>query len=203
VLRVEGRGLPRYGGHDRGSLNLTVILDIPQQLSARQRQLYEQLRVEDAGIRSTADGYREPDVPRSRRRLTADPGGRHAAGRGLLIFTSVLLLVTGVVDLVGGIAAISGSQILIASAHSASGGLRALGWAMAILGAVQLLAAAGVWTAYQLARWFVVAVVGLNAIGQMFCIPAHPFWSLLIIAADVVALWALCNRGNRENPGAT
>ena len=54
VLRVEGRGPPRYGGYGRGSLNLTVILDIPRQLSARQRQLYEQLRAEDAGRRSTA-----------------------------------------------------------------------------------------------------------------------------------------------------
>ena len=37
VLRVEAGGLPRYGGHGRGSLNLTVILDIPRRLSARQR----------------------------------------------------------------------------------------------------------------------------------------------------------------------
>jgi len=62
----------------------------------------------------------------------------------LLIFASVLLLVIGVVNLVGDIAAISGSQILIASDHSVSGGLRAWGWVMAISGAVQLLAAAGV-----------------------------------------------------------
>ena len=40
-----------------------------------------------------------------------------------------------------------------------------------------------------MARWFAVAVVGLNAIGQMFFIPAYPFWSLLIIAIDIVALW--------------
>jgi len=49
VLRVAGQGLPRYGGHGRGSLNLTVILEVPRQLSARQRELYEQLRAEDAG----------------------------------------------------------------------------------------------------------------------------------------------------------
>ena len=202
VLRVAGKGLPRYGGHGRGSLNLTVILDIPRQLSARQRQLYEQLQAEDAGIRSAAGGSREPDAPRSGRRITADPGGRHAAGRGLLIFASVLLLVTGVVNLAGGIAAISGSQILIGSAHSVSGGLRAWGWVMAIFGAVQLLAAAGVWAGNQLARWLAVAAVGLNAIGQMFFIPAYPLWSLLIIAADAVALWGLCAHGSRENPGA-
>jgi len=60
---------------------------------------------------------------------------------------------------------------------------------MAILGAVQLLAAAGVWASSQLARWLAVTAVGLTAIGQMFFIPAYPLWSLLIIAADLVALW--------------
>jgi len=145
VLRVAGKGLPRYGGHGRGSLNLTVIPDIPRQLSPRQRQLYEQLRAQDAGIKSTAGRSGGQDAPRSGRRVTAALGGWHAAGRGLLIFASVLLLVAGVVNLVGGIAAISGAQILIASARSASGGLPTWGWVMAILGVVQLVAAAGVW----------------------------------------------------------
>ena len=203
VLRVEGRGLPRYGGHGRGDLNLTVILDIPRRLSERQRQLYEQLRAEDAGIRSTAGGPREPHARRSGRRITADAGGRPAAGRGLIIFASVLLLATGAVTLAGGIAAITGSHILITNARYMSGGLHAWGWIMTILGAVQLLAAAGVWAGNQLARWFAVAVAGLNAIGQMFVIPAYPFWSVMIIAADGAALWGLCAHGHRENPGAT
>ncbi len=37
------------------------------------------------------------------------------------------------------------------------------------------------------------------AIGQMFFIPAYPFWSLTIIAVDVVALWGLCVYGSRAN----
>ena len=77
VLRVAGKGLPRYGGHGRGSLNLTVILDIPRQLSPRQRQLYEQLQAEDAGIRSTAGGSRAGRSPiRSK-----DKGQRGRAAR--------------------------------------------------------------------------------------------------------------------------
>jgi molecular chaperone DnaJ len=48
VLAVEGNGLPRYHGHGRGNLYVTVIVDIPQQPSPRQRRLYEQLRAEDA-----------------------------------------------------------------------------------------------------------------------------------------------------------
>jgi len=145
VLRVAGKGLPRYGGHGRGSLNLTVIPDIPRQLSPRQRQLYQQLRAEDAGTGSPAGRSGGPDTPRSGRRITAGQGGWQAAGRGLLICASVLLLVAGIVNLAGGIAAISGAQILTAGARSVPGGLPAWGWVMAILGAMQLLAAAGVW----------------------------------------------------------
>jgi hypothetical protein len=54
-------------------------------------------------------------------------------------------------------------------------------------------------TGNQLARWFAVVVVCLNAIDQMFFIPAYPFWSLTIIAVDVVALWGLCVYGSRQN----
>ena len=64
---------------------------------------------------------------------------------------------------------------------------------------MQLLAAAGVLAGNQVARWFAVVVVGLNAIDQMFFIPAYPFWSLMIIAVDVVALYGLCAYGSREN----
>ena len=51
----------------------------------------------------------------------------------------------------------------------------------------------------QLARWFAVAVVGLNAIDMMFFVSAYPFWALTIIAVDVVALYGLCVYGSREN----
>ena len=37
VLTVKGKGLPRFHGHGRGSLNATVIMDIPRRLSPRQR----------------------------------------------------------------------------------------------------------------------------------------------------------------------
>ena len=48
-------------------------------------------------------------------------------------------------------------------------------------------------------HWFAVAVLGLSAIDQMFFIPAYPFWSLTIIAVDVVALYGLCAYGSRAN----
>ena len=201
ILRVTGRGLPRYDGHGRGALNVTVIVDIPRQLTSGQRQLYEQLRAEDAPrIKSQARGSRQPGTPRSGGRLTAGAGGRRADGRGfgLVIFPAVLLAVIGLFNLLDGIAAIAHSHIFIAGAHYVVGDLRAWGWVATISGAVQLLAAAGVWAGNRLARWFAMTVVGLNTITQMLLVPAYPFWSLVIIAVDIVALSALGAYGSRK-----
>ena len=73
------------------------------------------------------------------------------------------------------------------------------GYGMVLFASILLLAAAGVLAGNQLARWFAVAVLGLNAIDQMFFIPAYPFWALTIIAMDVVALYGLCAYGSRAN----
>ncbi len=124
---------------------------------------------------------------------------RPAEGLGLIVFALVLLLVLGCLNLIDGIAAVANSHVFIANSHFVFGDLRTWGWITLILGALQLLAAAGVAAGNQLARWFAVAVIGLNAIDQMFFIPAYPFWSLTIIAVDVVALWGLCAYGSRQN----
>jgi len=128
-------------------------------------------------------------------------GGRHAEGRGMgmVVFASILLLVIGFFNMIYGIAAIANSHVFVANAHYVIGDLRAWGWVTLILSVLQLVAAGGILMGNQLARWFAVAVVGINAIEMMFFIPAYPFWALVIIAADVVALWGLCAYGSREN----
>ena len=128
-------------------------------------------------------------------------GGRHAEGRGagMVVFASVLLAVIGFFNMLYGIAAIANSHVFVANAHYVFGDLRAWGWVTLILAVLQLVAAGGIMMGNQLARWFAVAVVGINAIEMMFFLPAYPFWALVIIAADVVALWGLCVYGSREN----
>ncbi len=128
-------------------------------------------------------------------------GGPYAEGRGhgLVIFASVLLAVLGFFNLIHGISAVANSHVFVGNAHYVFGSLRTWGWITLIFGVLLLLAAGGVLSGNQLARWFGVLVVGLNAIDQMFFIPAYPFWSLMIIAVDVVALYALCAYGSREN----
>ena len=128
-------------------------------------------------------------------------GGRHADGHGygLVLFASVLLVIAGCFNLIYGIAAVANAHVFTANAHYVFGSLRTWGWVTLILAVLQLAAGAGVATGNPLARWFAVAVLGLNAIDQMFFIPAYPFWSLMIIAVDVVALYGLCAYGSRAN----
>jgi hypothetical protein len=129
-------------------------------------------------------------------------GGHRAEGHGLIIFASVLLLILGVFNLIDGIAAIARSHIFLPNAHYVIGDLRAWGWVALILGILQLLAGAGAMVGNQLARWTGVGLVCLNLIAEMLFIPAYPFWSLMIIAVDVVALYALCVYGSRANLAA-
>ena len=123
-------------------------------------------------------------------------GGR---GYGLVLFAAVLLFIVGCFNMIQGIAAVANSHVFVPHAHYVFANLTTWGWITSILGALQLVAAAGVLAANQMFRWFAVVVIGLNAIDQMFFIPAYPFWSLTIIAVDVVALYGLCAYGSREN----
>jgi hypothetical protein len=120
-------------------------------------------------------------------------------GYGLVLFASILLVVVGCFNLIYGIAAIANSHVFTAHAHYVFANLRTWGWITLILGVLQLLAAAGVLAGNQLARWFAVIVIGLNAIDMMFFIPAYPFWSLTIIAMDVFALYGLVAYASRAN----
>ena len=125
--------------------------------------------------------------------------GRRVEGHGLIVFASAMLVIIGCFNLIYGIAAIANSHVFLANTHYVLGNLRTWGWITLIIGVLQLLAAAGVVMGNQLARWFAVAVLGLNAIDQMFFIPAYPFWALTIIALDVVALYGLVAYGSQQN----
>ena len=87
-------------------------------------------------------------------------GGHRGArqGGGLIFFACVLLLVVGFFNIIEGISAIANSHIFTANAHYVFANLRTWGWITLIIGVLQLIAAGGIVTGNQLARWFAVAV---------------------------------------------
>jgi hypothetical protein len=131
-------------------------------------------------------------------------GGHRAegSGYGLVLFAAVLLVMVSFFNMIYGIAAIANSHVFVANAHYVFANLRTWGWITLIIAVLQLAAAGGILAGNQLARWFAVAVLALNAIDMMFFVPAYPFWALTIIAVDVVALYGLCAYGSRRNIAA-
>jgi hypothetical protein len=67
----------------------------------------------------------------------------------------------------------------------------AWGWVVLCFGALQFLTGLGVFVNNPLARWVGVVVLAGNTLAQLSTMPAYPFWSLVIIAIDLLAIYGL------------
>jgi molecular chaperone DnaJ len=54
VITVKNKGLPRIDGRGRGALQVVVQVDVPKRLSARAKELLQELEEELAGAREKA-----------------------------------------------------------------------------------------------------------------------------------------------------
>ncbi|MGF7239585.1 MAG: DUF7144 family membrane protein [Frankia sp.] len=114
---------------------------------------------------------------------------RRESGLGWLMFASVMLFIAGSLNIIYGIAAIVKDGYL--TNHLLFQDLTFWGWLWVCVGIVEIFAAAGIATRNQYARWFGVAMATFNAIGQLAFLQASPFWSLIIIALDVLIIYGL------------
>jgi hypothetical protein len=73
--------------------------------------------------------------------------------------------------------------------------LNTWGWIVLFLGVFQLLAAFSLFGGSEIARWFGVFVAGVNAIGQLYYVPAFPIWSLLMFSVDILIIYGLVAYG--------
>jgi hypothetical protein len=135
---------------------------------------------------------------------TSPAAGAHGApargirpGSGMVTFAAVMLFILAFFNGLEAIAAIVQSHVFVAGAHIVIGDLRAWGWTLLALAILQAVAAFSVLAGGQTGRWFGVAVLSVNAFAHMWVVSAYPFWSLVIIVFDIVAIYALCAYGGR------
>jgi DnaJ-class molecular chaperone len=79
VIRIRGKGLPEFGGGARGDLNLRIHVHIPEDVSADERALYEQLRALRGNVNQKNTGGKSPGLERSIRDPSVAPRGRPLA----------------------------------------------------------------------------------------------------------------------------
>ena len=113
------------------------------------------------------------------------------------VFASVLLLIAGIFDLIFGIAAIIGpnTTVVVADAGLFAVDVAAWGWWHIISGLALVLTSFFLYRGATWARVVAIILVILNAVGQLTLIDVQPWWSLAILAVDILVLYALTVHG--------
>ena len=110
---------------------------------------------------------------------------------GWWVFTGVLLLIAGVLNVIYGIAAIGNANFFEDNTAFIISGLKTWGWVILILGVLELVSAFSLFSGGEFGRWFGIFVASLNAIGALLAIPAYPLWSLAIFALAIIIVYKL------------
>jgi hypothetical protein len=134
-----------------------------------------------------------PDVDTSR----AVYGPERTGWTGWLVFASMTMILVGSFQAIEGFVAIFDDGFY----HVTEGGLvvdvdyTVWGWTHLLLGALLIVAGAGVLAGNVLARMVAVVVAMLSALVNLVFIEAYPIWSILIIAVDFLVIYALIVHG--------
>jgi hypothetical protein len=118
-------------------------------------------------------------------------GGDSPTGTGWVLFSAIMLGILGIWTIFEGIAAISNAHVYVSGAHYVFSDLNTWGWIVAVLGVLLVIASLSLLSGSEWARWFGVAVAGLNAVGQLAFIPAYPVWGLLLFTVDILIIYGL------------
>ena len=123
--------------------------------------------------------------------------GRHSGWwTGMLVFAASMLVLVGIFNIIDGLVALFNDQFFLVTKSSLiTFDFTTWGWIMLALGSVAVLAGIGVLSGKTWARVFGVIIAGLNAIAQISFVSAYPVWSVVIIAMDVLIIWALTAHG--------
>jgi len=119
-------------------------------------------------------------------------------GYGWVVFAGTMLALVGTLNFIYGIAAVSNSKFFVRDVTYVISDLKTWGWFLLILGAIQFIAAFGIFTGSELAKWIgILSAVG-NAIVQMLALPGYPFLSLAIFTIDILVIYGLVAHGGRK-----
>jgi hypothetical protein len=117
------------------------------------------------------------------------------AGAGWLLFSVIVLAFAGVWAIIEGILAVTSSKIYVGDATFVFSDLNTWGWIVMGLGILTVIAAFGVSTGSEFARWFGISVAGLNAFGQLMFLHANPWWAVAMFAVDILIIYGLAVYG--------
>jgi hypothetical protein len=126
-----------------------------------------------------------------------DDHPQRTAWVGMVVFAGVMLVMLGSFEAIQGIVALVRDEYYLVT----RGGLAITfdyttwGWIHLILGIVAVITGLGVFLGQTWARVVGIGVAGLSALANMAFLPAYPIWSTIVIAVDVLVIYALAAHG--------
>ncbi|WP_084513339.1 DUF7144 family membrane protein [Nocardia mikamii] len=117
---------------------------------------------------------------------------RYAVAAGTSLAAAALLAVTGVVSILQGVSAIAKDDVYVSGPdYIYKFDISGWGWIHLILGILMVAAAAGLFTRSTWGQMLAIALLGLSIIANFLWLPHYPWWSILVIALDIVVIWAI------------
>src|SRR3954468_13766026 len=129
-------------------------------------------------------------------------GDAPTAWTGWVAFGGVMLIMLGAFQIIEGLAALfdDGFYLVRSNGLVVDVNYNTWGWIHTIIGVVGVLAGLGLLAGNMLARVVGVAIAGLSALVNLAFISAYPVWSAILIALDVIVIYAIIVHG-RELKG--
>ncbi|MBF6346892.1 hypothetical protein IU409_25755 [Nocardia cyriacigeorgica] len=111
---------------------------------------------------------------------------------GTSIGASILLLTVGVLSILQGISAVAEDQLFVAGIEYVyEFDTTTWGWIHIVLGIVLVASAIGLMMGTTWGRIAAVTIAALSIVANFLWLPYYPLWSILIIALDIVVIWAV------------
>ena len=114
------------------------------------------------------------------------------AAQGVEVFAGIMLIIGGAFQVIQSIAAIANDEYFVVLPNYVfSIDLTGWGWIHLLVGLI--LAAVGVFLLLGkgFARIAGIVVAGISALINFSWLPYSPLWALLLIAVDILVIWAL------------
>ena len=143
----------------------------------------------------TDTGSRRPEVDTTRAAYSTAPGP--TAWTGWVVFAAFLMMMNGFIQMLEGLMALVNDDYYAVTRQglAVSLGYTTWGWVHLCLGAVIFVSGLGLLAGNMLARAVGVVMAGVNAIVALLFIEAAPVWGIILIAVDVLVIYALTVHG--------
>lgn len=134
----------------------------------------------------------EGDVMTAPNQAPANHPVRQGFAIGTTVAAAALLFVAGVVALLQGIAALADNNIVVVGTNYAfKFDVTTWGWIHIILGIIGIAVSLGLFVGQTWARGMAFVIAALSIVANFLWLPYYPLWSIVIIALDVVVIWAV------------